>query len=152
MEGVKGIKLIDINESRELFASTSEEAREAQDISNKICSLMDELKSERERMGLSQRDLASILNWKQPALARFERLEVIPRLDTFIKVARKLGGNIYIEFFGADGVPVECMKSGIYVSSSFASTNGGYSTNPNIINFGGSYNGKQNKCNDNIFG
>lgn len=135
MEDTKKIKLISIDESRELFASTSDEAREIQDISNKICNLMEELKKEREIQGLSQRDLANILEWKQPALARFERLEVIPRLDTFLKVARKLGGNIYIEFFGNNGVPIECMKSGTYVNDLSNPTNYNFRPNSYKTNF-----------------
>ena len=137
MEAIKGIKLVTLDESRELFSSLSEEAREFQDISNKIVNLVEELVKTREAKGLSQRDFADMLGWKQPALARFERLDVIPRLDTFLKVSRKLGGNIYIEFFNDNSIPVECTKSAKYVNELSNSQTESYSTNINTMNIGG---------------
>ena len=137
METVKGIKLVTLDESRELFSSSSDEAREYQEISNKIVDLIDELVRERESRGLSQRDFADILDWKQPALARFERLDVIPRLDTFLKVSRKLGGNLYLEFFEDNRIPVECMKSAKYVNELPAFNSGTYNTNSYEIKTGG---------------
>ncbi len=91
-------KLITIEESNERFSSLSESAKEVQELSDLISSLMNAFVKERTSKGLSQRDLADLLNWKQPALARMERLEVIPRLDTFLKAVNKLGGHIYIEY------------------------------------------------------
>ena len=137
METAKGIKLVTLDESRELFSSTSDEAREYQEISDKIVNLNDELVRERESRGLSQRDFADILGWKQPALARFERIDVIPRLDTFLKVSRKLGGNVYIEFFETNRIPVECMKSANYVNELPESNSGTYNTNSYEIKIGG---------------
>ena len=137
MEAVKRIKLVTLDESRDLFSSYSDEAREFQEISNKIVNLVDELVKTREAKGLSQRDFANLLGWKQPALARFERLDVIPRLDTFLKVSRELGGNIYIEFFGDNRIPVECSRSAKYVNELPSSQVESYSTNPNVMNIGG---------------
>ena len=107
------MRLVTIEESNERFASSSEQAREIQEISNKISELMDSFVKERELKHLSQRDLASLLNWKQPALARMERLEVIPRLDTFLKAVMKIGGNVYIDYFN-DTIPSEYIKSSQY--------------------------------------
>lgn len=110
------IKLVTIEESNENFASSSDYAREIQELSYKISELMDSLVKERENKHLSQRDLAKLLNWKQPALARMERLEVIPRLDTFLKAVMKVGGNVYIEYFD-QSIPTQCIKSSQYISS-----------------------------------
>ena len=89
MEGIKkGIKLLDIEESNALFASTSEEAKEIQEISDKICELINQLRTTREGKGMTQRQFADVLNWKQPALARIESLDVVPKLDTFLKKMR----------------------------------------------------------------
>lgn len=119
------LNLVSIEESNESFALTSEKAKEIQDISDKINQLMDSFIHERETKGLSQRDLASLLDWKQPALARMERLDVIPRLDTFLKAVMKVGGNVYIEYF--DGViPSFAIKSSSYCSDIVTTK---YSTN-----------------------
>jgi transcriptional regulator with XRE-family HTH domain len=115
MEGNK-TRLVTIEESNENFASSSDHAREIQEISYKISELMDSLVKEREAKHLSQRDLAKLLDWKQPALARMERLEVIPRLDTFLKAVMKVGGNVYIEYFDQN-IPTQCIKSSQYISS-----------------------------------
>ena len=123
MEGIKkGIKLLDIEESNALFASTSEEAKEIQEISDKICELINQLRTTREGKGMTQRQFADVLNWKQPALARIESLDVVPKLDTFLKITNKLGGNVYIEFFDND-IPTECLKSGTYVNYINSSSN-----------------------------
>ena len=114
MENSK-VRLVTIEESNERFASSSERAKEIQDVSDKLLELIDSLVKEREAKHLSQRDLAALLNWKQPALARMERLEVIPRLDTFLKAVMKVGGNVYIEYFDKT-IPTQCLKTSEYNS------------------------------------
>ncbi len=88
---------VTVDEANELFASQSKENREIQELSNQINALMWALVDKRREEGLSQREFAKELDWKQPALARFERLEIIPRLDTFIKVANKLGYDVCLK-------------------------------------------------------
>ena len=106
--------LVSIEEANKQFAASSEEARVLQEVSDKTIALIFALTDERERQGLTQRDLAEKLDWKQPALARFERLEAIPRLDTFLKVAQSLGGNLFIEFFNGNAIPIQCLQSSSY--------------------------------------
>lgn len=115
MEKVMDKRLVTIEESNEAFASSSEKAREIQMVSYKINELMDSFVEERQRRNLTQRDLAELLEWKQPALARMERLDVIPRLDTFLRALMKVGGNVIIEYF-TDTIPTECIKSSSYVN------------------------------------
>lgn len=110
------IKLVTIEESNERFASLSEQAKKIQELSDKISSLINSFVNQRESKGLSQRDLADRLGWKQPALARMERLEVIPRLDTFLKAVMEVGGNVYIEYF-ENAIPTQCIKSSKYQTS-----------------------------------
>ena len=124
MERVIKKGLISIDESNDKFASLNEKAREVQMISFKINELMDSFVQERQRRNLSQRDLADLLEWKQPALARMERLDSIPRLDTFLKALMKVGGNLFVEYF-TDTIPVECTKSSSYVNH-ISSTTGVY--------------------------
>ncbi len=125
MERANKQGLISIDESNEAFASLNDKAREVQMISFKINELMDSFVQERQRRNLTQRDLADLLEWKQPALARMERLDSIPRLDTFLKALMKVGGNLIIEYF-TDTIPVECTKSSSYVNQ-ISSTSGVYS-------------------------
>ena len=118
-------KLVSVNESKERFASLGEEERKIQELSDKINSLIDLLVKERERLGLSQRDIAKLINLKQPAIARFERLEVIPRLDTFLTIAQALNANVYIEFFsdvvtkGIKATPYSTRNNDDYYNSGF---------------------------------
>lgn len=46
--------------------------------------------------GLSQRDLADLTGLKQSAIARLEKLNAIPRLDTIITIAHFLGYTLTI--------------------------------------------------------
>ena len=55
-----------------------------------ISRLVIEIIKRRYEMGLSQRDLAKLAGIKQPAIARFETLGSIPRLDTLIKILKVL--------------------------------------------------------------
>jgi len=104
---------VTVEEANELFASQSKENREIQELSDKINALMWSLVDKRKSKNLSQREFAKELDWKQPALARFERLEIMPRLDTFLKVAHKLGFNVYLESFDDESIPPECLKTGV---------------------------------------
>lgn len=46
--------------------------------------------------GISQRDLAELTGLKQSAIARLEKLNAIPRLDTIITIAHFLGYTLTI--------------------------------------------------------
>lgn len=63
-----------------------------------ISKLVTEVIERRIELGLSQRDLAALSGVKQPAIARFETLGTIPRLDTLIKILKALGLKINIIF------------------------------------------------------
>lgn len=47
-------------------------------------------------LGLSQRNIAEITGIKQSAIARFERLGTIPRMDTFLRMLKPLGLSIQL--------------------------------------------------------
>lgn len=57
---------------------------------DKISDLIVELVSERYKKGISQRELAKITGIKQPMIARIEKFDAIPRLDTYLKIADAL--------------------------------------------------------------
>lgn len=48
----------------------------------------------RLNLNMSQRDLAKITGIKQPMIARIEKFDSIPRLDTIVKMAYALGLSI----------------------------------------------------------
>lgn len=61
-----------------------------------VSKLVAEVIERRLELGLSQRDLAALSGVKQPAIARFETLGTIPRLDTLIKIMKALGLKLNI--------------------------------------------------------
>ena len=70
--------------------------RETIDIANEIARIIGDLTEARINSGLSQRQLAQKCGIKQSAIARMESLQVIPRLDTMIKIARCLDTRICV--------------------------------------------------------
>src|SRR5574341_709811 len=55
----------------------------------------------RERRGMSQRDLARVTGIKQPQIARLEKGEQLPTLDTLGRLLSALGGRFEM---GPDGI------------------------------------------------
>ena len=53
-----------------------------------------QLITRRLSLNMSQRDLAKITGIKQPMIARIEKFDSIPRLDTIVKMAYALGLSI----------------------------------------------------------
>ena len=58
--------------------------------------LVAEVVKRRIDLGLSQRDIAEIAGVKQLAIARFERIGAIPRINTFLKMFKSLGLSIQL--------------------------------------------------------
>jgi len=50
----------------------------------------------REKKGITQEQLATMTGLKQPAIARLEKMETIPQIDTLSKVLRALGYKLAI--------------------------------------------------------
>lgn len=80
------------------FASKSEENRVVLDTALKLKELMKQMVEERQYLGMTQRDFAEVTGIKQPMIARIERLESIPRLDTFIKMVDKLDFELLLAY------------------------------------------------------
>ena len=86
----------------ELFEKIKDEVQDDSqkrriEIAEEVASIILCLSNERIKTGLSQRDLAEKCGMKQSAIARIERLQVIPRLDTLIKIANCLKLVVSIE-------------------------------------------------------
>ena len=58
--------------------------------------LVGKLIEAREQKGISQRQLAEMSGLKQPAIARLERLQATPQIDTLFKVLKPLGYTLAI--------------------------------------------------------
>jgi transcriptional regulator with XRE-family HTH domain len=56
------------------------------------------IRTERERLGLTQAELADRIGSTQPAVARLEAGGVTPSLDTLGRVAEALGFELVVEF------------------------------------------------------
>ena len=59
-------------------------------------SLVGKLIEAREQKGISQKRLAELSGLKQPAIARLERMQATPQIDTLFKVLKPLGYTLAI--------------------------------------------------------
>lgn len=91
MNGV--IKVKNWEEVKNNVKSMEPEEKEEIEIVSKLVA---EIIERRLELGLSQRDLAALSGVKQPAIARFETLGTIPRLDTLIKIMKVLGMKLSV--------------------------------------------------------
>jgi ribosome-binding protein aMBF1 (putative translation factor) len=58
--------------------------------------LVGKLIEAREKKGISQKKLAEMSGLKQPAIARLERMQATPQIDTLFKVLKPLGYTLAI--------------------------------------------------------
>jgi len=68
---------------------------EKEEIQLKIA-LVGKLIEAREEKGISQKRLAEMSGLKQPAIARLERMQATPQIDTLFKVLKPLGYTLEI--------------------------------------------------------
>lgn len=66
------------------------------EVSKTLSELINRISRERINEGLSQRDMAEKTGIKQANIARIEKLQIIPRVDTLIKLAKALDMEICI--------------------------------------------------------
>ena len=74
----------------------NEDAKNEIEIAQRIASIISKLISARNDMNLTQAELAEKCGLKQSAIARMENLNVSPRIDTIIRVAKCLNVDIGI--------------------------------------------------------
>lgn len=75
---------------------TNDEKKELE-LSDQISKMIIKMTEKRIALGMSQRDLANVSGIKQPMIARIEKFDVVPRLDTIIKIANCLDLTFDIE-------------------------------------------------------
>jgi ribosome-binding protein aMBF1 (putative translation factor) len=56
----------------------------------------------RTEKGLSQRDLAAMVDMVQPQIARLERAEHQPSVETLVKLSRAIGLEFHLQVVGGD--------------------------------------------------
>lgn len=79
------------------FKDLGEKYRLALDSYEKADRMLKALASFRVEIGLTQRELSELTNIKQPQLARYEKCQEYPRIDTFFRIADALKLNVYFE-------------------------------------------------------
>lgn len=85
------------NESLSSFKQSDVKMKERIEISEAAAKIINGIMYARINKNLSQRDLAKRCGIPQSAIARMERLQVMPRIDTVIKIARHVGINLYTQ-------------------------------------------------------
>lgn len=81
-----------------MLCCTSPEEKDIIEVSQEVSAIIENIVEARMKSGLTQRDLAKLCGVKQSAIARMERIQAIPRLDTLVKIARKVGIKICTSF------------------------------------------------------
>ena len=79
----------------DLWDSSNLTEAEKDEIQLKI-NLAGKLIEARESRGLSQKQLAELSGLKQPAIARLERMQATPQIDTLFKILKPLGYTLEI--------------------------------------------------------
>ena len=79
----------------DLWESSNLTQAEKDEIQLKI-DLVGKLIEAREQKGISQKRLAEMSGLKQPAIARLERMQATPQIDTLFKVLKPLGYTLAI--------------------------------------------------------
>jgi len=118
--------LISIEEMFDNLKTKSNGYRLSIEAADKTVEIINKIIKTRERMGISQRELAQRCGMKQPALARIEAFKVIPKVNTLIKIANAVGISI-------DIVPIEekttirvLLDSEVALNRLVYDSNGGY--------------------------
>lgn len=75
----------------------TKEEKEYFKLQEQVSNLLIEIIERRIDLKMSQRDLAQKCGIKQPMIARIERMDAIPRIDTLIKMCNALGLEITIK-------------------------------------------------------
>ena len=85
-------------------------------IAKKIANIISKLIVERNNQNLTQSELAEKCGLKQSAIARMENLQVMPRIDTLVRVATFLNVEIVIQDELAEVKVLNEGYSGIYIA------------------------------------
>lgn len=82
----------------DLWESIKEDNLELVNRVDLLTGIIKEITDRRISLHYTQADLAKKCGLKQSAIARMEKLQVVPRLDTVVRVLQALDGSIDISF------------------------------------------------------
>ncbi len=85
---------VTFDELWEELKNESEESKDFYCVTEAVSDIIGDIVRARVSRGWTQRELAQACGVKQSAIARMERFQVMPRLDTVIKIAQKLNLQI----------------------------------------------------------
>ena len=91
------MKSLTVNNLFEEIKKESKTASETIEIANDISKIINRIVQTRIELGLTQAELAEKCGLKQSAVARVENLQVMPRLDTIVRIAKSLNISIFAE-------------------------------------------------------
>jgi ribosome-binding protein aMBF1 (putative translation factor) len=83
--------MVNFDELWEGLKAAGEEEKKKILIAEEISNIIKSIVGARIEKGYTQRELAEKCGVKQSAIARMEKLQAIPRLDTLVKIASSLG-------------------------------------------------------------
>lgn len=84
------MKTLTIDKIFDNIKNEGQKSKETVEIANNISRIINNIVQTRIEMGITQQELADRCGLKQSAIARIEKLQVMPRLDTVIRIAKNL--------------------------------------------------------------
>ena len=113
-------KELTFDEALEQIKAEGQKERNTVECAEKTSAIIEKIVKERIKRGMTQRQLAEKCGMKQAAIARIESLQVIPRIDTLVRIANSLDVT----------VDIVCeAQEPTYIISAFGET---YSNNPQV--------------------
>jgi predicted transcriptional regulator len=79
------------NEYKENIKQTDPLGKEIIEVAESEAAIITAIISQRNALGLSQRDLANLCEIPQSSIARIESSKTTPRLDTLLRIMKQLG-------------------------------------------------------------
>ena len=84
------MKTLTIDKIFDNIKNEGQKSKETVEIANNISRIINNIVQTRIEMGITQQELADRCGLKQSAIARIEKIQVMPRLDTVIRIAKNL--------------------------------------------------------------
>ena len=84
------------NEYKDYIKNTDSSARKDIEYAEEQAQIISAIIQQRNALGLSQRDLASMCGLPQSSIARIESHKTTPNLDTLFKIMRPLGLKLIV--------------------------------------------------------
>ena len=87
-------KALTLDEAFEQIKEKGEKERDTIECAERVSAIIEKIVKARIESGMTQRQLAEKCGMKQAAIARIESLQVMPRIDTLVRIANSLDMTI----------------------------------------------------------